>query len=99
MRTSIYGLVLAASLAISAGSSNAAEPRTTVDGAPSAEAMTIDLLVVRPVSLVATVLGLAVFIVQAPLSVFHEDGLKTTGRKLVLEPAQFTFARPLGDLD
>ncbi len=100
MRKFLISLSLAACTAFAGMSAQAGgdAPRS-VDGAPSAGAMTLDLLVVRPVSLLATVLGTAIFIVQAPISAFHENGLQTTGRKLVYEPAHFTFARPIGDLD
>lgn len=99
VRKFLISLSLAACTALAGMPAQASDAPRSVDGAPSAGAMTIDLLVVRPVSLVATVLGTAVFIVQAPVSMFHENGLQTTGRKLVYEPAHFTFARPIGDLD
>lgn len=100
MRKPLYSLLLALGLAVTGNAAIAAgDYRNATAGAPSAGAMTVDLLVVRPVSLLASVIGLAVFIVQAPISAFHDDGLQTTGRKLVVEPLQFTFSRPIGDLD
>lgn len=68
------------------------------DTAPSGEAMALDLLIMRPLSLVGTVLGTAVFIVATPFNLITLN-FKDPARRLVLEPAQYTFTRKLGDLD
>lgn len=66
--------------------------------APSAAAMTLDMAVVRPISLAATVLGTGLFIVSLPISALgHNTG--AAGERLVAEPAKYTFARPLGNFD
>jgi hypothetical protein len=57
--------------------------------------MTADLLLVRPLGIVATVLGCAVFIVSLPFSALGGN-TKQASQKLVKEPAEFTFTRPLG---
>jgi hypothetical protein len=58
--------------------------------------MAADALVVRPLSLVATVVGGVVWVVSAP---FHALGGNTAEatRVLLEEPAAYTFQRPLGD--
>lgn len=66
--------------------------------APSAVAMAIDAVVVRPVSLVATVAGTGLFIVSLPFSLLGHNTDKA-GERLVAEPAKYTFARPLGNFD
>lgn len=99
MRKPLICLALAAGMMLSSGLTQASDYRESIDGAPSAGAMTFDMLIVRPLSLVATVVGAVVFIVQAPISAFQEDGLNTTGNKLVVEPAKFTFTRPMGALE
>ena len=66
---------------------------------PSAAAMTFDLLIVRPVSLVATVLGSGLFILQLPLSLLQAEPPSDAARSLVIEPAAYTFSRPLGQMD
>lgn len=66
--------------------------------APSAEAMAIDLIMVRPASLVATVLGTATFIVSLPFSILGGN-VDDAGKNLVLKPAKTTFIRPLGEFD
>lgn len=65
---------------------------------PSAAAMTFDVAVVRPVSLVATVAGTGLFIVSLPFSLLGHNAGKA-GHRLVAEPAQYTFTRPLGDFE
>jgi len=62
----------------------------------SAGAMTADLLLVRPVGIVACVLGSAVFVVSLPFSLLGGNSGESA-QKLVAEPAKFTFTRPLGD--
>lgn len=73
-----------------------AEERGPVEGA-TAGGMIVDLVVLRPLGLVATVVGGAIYIVSLPFSLAGGNA-QQTGRKLVYEPALFTFVRPLGDL-
>lgn len=57
---------------------------------------TADILIVRPVSLAATVVGTAVFIVSLPFSI-PSQSVGATAKTLVAEPFNFTFTRPIGD--
>ncbi len=72
----------------------------TRDGgpAPSAEAMAVDLVLVRPASLVATVLGTVFFVVSLPFSILGGN-VDDAGKNLVVKPAKTTFIRPLGEFD
>jgi len=65
---------------------------------PSGVAMAADVLVVRPLAFVATVLGTTLFLLGAPFAAMAGD-VETPGRILVEEPADYAFKRPLGDLD
>jgi hypothetical protein len=94
-KQSMVFLLIAAMIFIPFGSSALAQSKTR-DNNVSAEAMTADLLVVRPLGIVATVVGSAVFIVSLPFSALGGN-TKTACRKLVQDPAKFTFKRPLGD--
>lgn len=62
----------------------------------SAEAMVADVIVARPVGLVATVVGSAVYVVSLPFSLLGGNE-KQAREKLVKEPTAFTFKRPLGE--
>lgn len=62
---------------------------------PSAEAMILDGLIYRPISLASTLLGTGVFIVTLPFSAAGGN-VRDAGERLVLEPARDTFMRCLG---
>ena len=57
---------------------------------------TMDVVLVRPVSLAATVVGTAIFIVSLPFSI-PSQSVGVTARTLVAEPFNYTFTRPVGD--
>ena len=94
-KRSMILLLIAAMIFIPFGTSALAQSKT-MDNNVSAEAMTADLLVIRPLGIVATVVGSAIFIVSLPFSALGGN-TKTACRKLVQDPAKFTFKRPLGD--
>jgi hypothetical protein len=62
---------------------------------PGAAGMIIDGLVVRPLGLVATVLGTVAFIITLPFSAIGGN-VEEAGEVLVVGPAAFTFTRCLG---
>lgn len=62
---------------------------------PGFFAMTIDLGLVRPLTLVGTVAGLGVFIASLPYSVLGGNTAEA-GKALVVTPAKATFLRCLG---
>lgn len=66
--------------------------------APSAEAMAVDLVLIRPASLVATAVGTVFFVVALPFSIMGGN-TDDAARNLVLKPAKTTFVRPLGEFD
>ena len=81
--------------AASASAQDSSGYEADTGGSPSAAAMTVDMLVARPLGLVATVLGTVVFVASLPFSALAGN-VSDPARKLVAEPAQFTFVRPLG---
>lgn len=87
--------LLAAVLAISSSLATA-QDRTGLDDAPSPGAMALDLVVLRPLGLAATLLGCAVYIVALPIALMRGEGPLEPAQKLVVEPAAFTFTRRLG---
>ncbi len=62
---------------------------------PTAVGMIIDGIVVRPLGLVATVLGTVAFVITLPFSALGGN-VGQAGENLVLKPAAFTFTRCLG---
>ena len=85
--------ILAATLTLSASLAGAEDQ--SPQPPPTADATAADLLIARPGGLVATVLGSAVFIVGLPFTLLN-GSTGEAAQKLVVEPAQYTFARPLG---
>lgn len=65
---------------------------------PGPEVMTVDLVAVRPMGLVATLAGSAIFIVSLPFSALGGN-TEDAWERLVADPAKFTFKRPLGEFD
>jgi hypothetical protein len=63
---------------------------------PSGEAMMYDTIIMRPAGLLATIVGSAVWLVSLPFSALG-DNVDTATKKLVKEPAAYTFKRPLGE--
>jgi hypothetical protein len=65
---------------------------------PSGESMIADFLLLRPLGIAATGVGSVFFVVSLPFS-WPTGSLDAAFDKLVVEPASFTFARPLGKVD
>jgi hypothetical protein len=57
-----------------------------------------DVLIARPCGLATTVLGSVLFVVSLPVAI-PSGSVKNVGRRLVLDPVEFTFIRPVGDFD
>lgn len=88
-------VVFATVLLLASSVSFAQQGAEVVEEKPSALAMTADLLLVRPVMLVATVVGSAVWLVSSPFSLAGGNAGEAA-ETLVLEPAKTTFVRCLG---
>lgn len=62
----------------------------------SAETMMADLLVARPLGFVSMVVGSVFYVISYPFSAAGGNADEAS-QKLVKDPANFTFKRPLGD--
>ncbi len=62
---------------------------------PEATGMILDGLVVRPISLVVTMVGAVAFVITLPFSALGGN-VDEAGEKLVDRPAAYTFSRCLG---
>jgi len=62
----------------------------------TAEGMAVDLVVLRPLGIISTILGTGVYVVGL---LFSGPGgnVAESAEILVADPAKFTFGRPLGD--
>ena len=68
-------------------------PRDTDSGA-----MAADLIFVRPISLVSSVVGAVIFVVALPFTL-PSQSTDQAGTALVTKPLEYTFNRRLGDFD
>lgn len=57
--------------------------------------MTADIFAARPVGLASTILGTATFIIASPFAALGGN-LEQSCTKLIIEPFNYTFKRPLG---
>jgi len=85
-------------VAVVAGSGVVATAEETYPGGADSGAMAADLIFVRPVALVSTVVGAAIFVVTLPFTLPTQSA-EEAGRALVESPFEYTFNRPLGDFD
>lgn len=92
-------LVVALSAASFAAQAQITDSTDEVDQSASGMQMALDLLIARPLGLAATALGTVVFVAQLPLDLLGWQSPAAPAHRLVVQPAQFTFTRPLGDFD
>jgi hypothetical protein len=63
---------------------------------PSAGAMAADALLLRPLSLAGTALGVGIFLAGLPFEL-ASNSVPAASHRLIVEPGAFTFTRPLGE--
>ena len=63
---------------------------------PTAGTMLADTVMVRPLMLVGTAVGVVTFVITLPFSALGGN-VGEAGQTLVVEPAKYTFIRPLGE--
>jgi hypothetical protein len=101
-RILVYTLVMALSISgtLVSGSVFAAgyDSDYLQDDEPTAGAMVADLLVARPLTLVATVVGAAGWVISLPFTLIGGN-TGEAGERMVAEPFRYTFARPLGHME
>lgn len=94
LKRTIAFLLAAIMLSLSALPAQAA----TMEEEPSSTAIVFDVLITRPLGLVATAVGAAVFIVGLPFTI-PTRSVGVAAEKLVVDPLAFTFRRPVGHID
>ena len=94
LRVIFVTLLLCFSLAVQASESGSGDPRYTIQN-PPAYAMLGDLLIARPLLVVATVIGAGAFVVSLPFTALG-GGVGDAGQALVIDPARAAFVRCLG---
>jgi hypothetical protein len=99
-RQSLIFFLLAAVLLFTwAASPVLAKEKQSITGEDrNAVSMMFDLVLLRPLGLAATVVGTAFFVVSLPFSILGGN-TGEAAKKLMVEPAKYTFTRPLGAED
>jgi len=64
--------------------------------APNGGAMVADFVILRPVGIVGLITGCTFFVLSSPFSALGGN-IGTAWDQMVVVPAKYTFARPLGD--
>ncbi len=77
------------------GTASLPQPAWADEQEPEATGMIIDGILVRPISLVATVVGAVAFVITLPFSAMGGN-VDEAGKKLIDRPAAYTFSRCLG---
>lgn len=90
----IPALALIAALTLSLAAPAFAQRNDTVTGDRGSD-MAVDLVLVRPLGIVATVVGAAGFLLALPFTL-PSGSAGETAREWVTEPFEYTFNRPLG---
>ena len=95
-RTLVVVWLLVANACALAANSGSGDPLYTIQN-PPAYAMIGDLLIARPLLVVATVIGAGVFVVSLPFTALGGGvGVGDAGQALVVDPAKAAFVRCLG---
>lgn len=94
LRTLAVALMLSIGTPALAASTGSGDPRYTIQN-PPAYAMIGDLLIARPLLIVATVIGAGLFVVALPFTAFG-GGIGDAGKALVVDPGKAAFVRCLG---
>ena len=94
-KQSIIFVLAAALVFIPFGTAALAGTHTSKDDI-DAGIMAADFLFARPIGIVSIVAGSALFVVSLPFSALGGN-LKDASQKLIKDPINFTFRRPLGE--
>ena len=86
--------LLAVCLPAHADNSSATDPEN--NQTPTAGAMAADAVLLRPLSLAGTALGVGIFVVGLPFELIS-NSVPAASHRLIVEPGEFTFTRPLGE--
>ncbi len=100
MKTMLVCLVMCGFLWSMSGTS-AAQSASQTTPSPSeraAGAIVLDFFLLRPLGLLGTAIGSAIYVVTLPVSLPTRSA-QHVAEQLVIAPAQYTFTRPLGQVD
>ena len=89
-------LLLTVQISVVAQEATVSDKTDSQESADPAGVMVADALLLRPLGFAATVLGTVTFVLTLPFSLPTRSAGKAA-EALVVKPAKYTFARPLGE--
>lgn len=98
MSAALRNRLASALLAVALGAMPVGAPAQqddTISGDKATD-MVVDVVVMRPLGLVATAAGAVLTVVALPFTI-PSGSVERSARQLILKPADYTFKRPLGD--
>lgn len=99
IKKALIACLLATVLALNPLTATASQTKKNKNREPAdPAAMIVDLVIARPLGLAVTVAGSAFFVVSLPFAALGGN-TGDTWQSLVVNPAEYTFARPLGEFD
>ncbi|MGH8717391.1 MAG: hypothetical protein ACREV0_00355 [Burkholderiales bacterium] len=97
LRKSLVVVIAASSLALPVHATDEQSHEYEPDFPPSGSSMLVDIVIARPLGLVATVVGAAAWVVSLPFSL-PSGSADEAAQALIVDPARYTFKRPLGEI-
>ena len=94
-KKTIILMIVTALVVVPFGTSALAQDTFTEAEETTGGKMAVDLLLVRPVGIAATLVGSVIFVVALPFTLISGDTQHSLD-KLIKEPGKYTFDRPLG---
>jgi len=88
-------LVLTGSQSVWAEGPKTSMPQQTAEPIPDGGIMLADILIARPIGIAACAVGLVGTIIALPFAAFS-GGMDAVAERLVAEPFEYTFQRPVG---
>jgi len=97
---SITCFAVATTLTLGPVASRAQDNRTDIDAAfnDKGAEMLLDTVVVRPLSLATTIVGIGLWVVSLPFSI-PGGNMNEVGKEFIYKPGEYTFGRALGEWD
>ena len=90
-----YAVVMTLGLGFFSGASVPSDNNNQQE--PTAGEMFADAVAVRPMTLAASAVGLAAWVVTLPFTI-PSGSAADAGKSWVVDPLEYTFVRPLGDI-
>ena len=97
IKKGVMGSAMAMVLALGIVSSGVSFASDIYNDEPTTGEMLADAAIVRPLTLVASAVGAVTWVITLPFT-FASGNAGEFGKAVVVDPLEYTFARPVGDM-